>query len=201
MAMLRELLEVSSKTHSHLCPRQVLGVRMGMLAALELGLELPQTDKRLLTIVETDGCFADGVSAATGCHMGRRTMRLEDYGKIAATFIDTKTENAVRIAPKPNSRESAWDYAPDAQSRWQAQLEGYQVMPYDELLRVEHVSLNFDLARLIGKPGVRVSCEVCGEEIINGREVVHNGQSLCRGCQGNAYYHLATKGYATRDGV
>jgi formylmethanofuran dehydrogenase subunit E len=65
------------------------GVQMGRLAAELLGLDLPQSDKRLLTIVETDGCFTTGLSVATNCWVGRRTMRVEDYGKVAATFVDT----------------------------------------------------------------------------------------------------------------
>ena len=70
MAQLTDLLEQTVTLHHHLCPRQVLGVRMGMLAGELLGLELPQTDKRLITFVETDGCFADGVAVATGCTLG-----------------------------------------------------------------------------------------------------------------------------------
>jgi formylmethanofuran dehydrogenase subunit E len=69
-APLAALLQQSAALHRHLCPRQVLGVRMGLYAAELLGLALPQSDKRLFTIVETDGCFADGVSVATGCTLG-----------------------------------------------------------------------------------------------------------------------------------
>ena len=89
METLADLLAQSSVLHRHLCPRQVLGVRMGLLAAELLSLDLPQTDKRLLTIVETDGCFTTGLSVATNCWVGRRTLRVEDYGKVAATFVDT----------------------------------------------------------------------------------------------------------------
>jgi formylmethanofuran dehydrogenase subunit E len=89
MLALNQLLDRSAELHNHLCPRQVLGVRIGMYAGELLGLELPQTDKRLYTFVETDGCFADGVSVAAGCWLGRRTMRLMDYGKVAAVFVDT----------------------------------------------------------------------------------------------------------------
>ena len=42
MPPLEELLEMSSARHQHLCPRQVLGVRMGVRAGVELGLELRQ---------------------------------------------------------------------------------------------------------------------------------------------------------------
>lgn len=81
---LQKLLAEVAAQHSHLCPRQVIGVRMGMLAAELLDIDLPQINKRLLVIVESDGCFADGVATATGATVGHRTMRVEDYGKVAA---------------------------------------------------------------------------------------------------------------------
>ena len=40
--------------HSHACPRQVLGIRMGILAGKLLDIPVPQIDKRLLTITETE---------------------------------------------------------------------------------------------------------------------------------------------------
>ena len=42
-ANLSRLLERSAARHSHLCPRQVLGVRMGMAGLAALGLEAPIT--------------------------------------------------------------------------------------------------------------------------------------------------------------
>jgi len=99
MRHLSELLDASAALHQHLCPRQVLGVRLGMLAGQLFELDLPQTDKRLLAIVETDGCAADGIAVAAGCWVGRRTLRVEDYGKVAATFADTETGRTLRIAP------------------------------------------------------------------------------------------------------
>ena len=41
------------------------------------------------------------------------------------------------------------------------------------------------LEALLSKPGRRVTCEACGEEIINEREVVHEGTVLCRACAGD----------------
>ena len=64
---LDDLLTLSATHHHNICPRQVLGVRAGLLAGLLLEIPLPQPDKRLLAISETDGCFVDGLSAATGC--------------------------------------------------------------------------------------------------------------------------------------
>lgn len=191
MKTLDAVLRDCAANHRRLCPRQVLGARMGLLAAGLLGLELPQSDKRLLTIVETDGCFVDGISAASGCAVGRRTLRVEDYGKIAATFVDTQEERAVRIAPRLDVRELAQRYAPEARSRWEGQLLGYQRMPDEALLRCQWVTLNTPIAALLGKAGVRVPCDLCGEEIINRREVMLGRANLCRACAGESYYRAA----------
>lgn len=176
--------------HDHLCPRQVLGLRMGLHASDQLGLSLPQTDKRLFVFVETDGCFADGVLAATGCSLGHRTMRLVDFGKAAATFVDTLTGQALRLAPLPTVRQEAERCCPTAASRWHAQLEAYQVMPADHLFSVQPVTLTVSLQAIISQPGLRVLCDQCGEEIMNAREVRMDGRTLCRACAGEAYYVL-----------
>ena len=188
MKSLSELLVESAALHRHLCPRQVIGARMGMWAGELLGLDLPQADKRLLTIVETDGCFSDGVAVATNCWVGRRTMRVEDYGKVAATFVDTQTNTAIRIAPHPKSRQAAHSYAPDAANRWEAMLYGYQRMPADELLVAQPVQLVQTVEAIVSHAGRRVVCDHCGEEIVNEREVTVQGAILCRTCAGQGYY-------------
>ena len=187
-----ELLKTTADLHKHLCPRQVLGVRMGLAAGRYLGLALPQTKKRLLTIVETDGCGADGISAATGCWVGRRTMRIIDFGKMAATFVDIRSERAVRIAPSQASRDLAKAAAPDAHNRWEAYLLGYQRIPDEALLHMQPVALNESVKQLISRPGVRVNCAQCGEEIINEREVMVDNAPWCRACAGERYYRPLT---------
>ncbi|MCL4834963.1 MAG: TraR/DksA C4-type zinc finger protein [Caldilineaceae bacterium] len=186
--VLQAILAESSARHSHLCPRQVLGARIGIAGGAALGLDLPRRDKRLLVFVESDGCFADGVEVATGCTMGHRTLRLEDYGKIAAVFVDVASERAVRVAPQLDVRERAYAYAPGERRHYFAQLQGYQVMPDEELLTLQPVALTTPVAQIVSKPIVRTNCEKCGEEIINEREVVAGGQTLCRGCAGPGYY-------------
>jgi formylmethanofuran dehydrogenase subunit E len=181
-------LERLNAFHSHLCPKQVLGVRTGIYAGELLALALPQSDKRLFTFVETDGCFADGVVVATGCAAGHRTLRHMDYGKVAATFVDRETGRAVRIWPTAQSRARARELAPDAPDTWHAQLAAYQHMPVTELLNARAVSLAVSLEALISEPGLRVVCQQCGEDIINGREADFGGRILCRTCAGDGYY-------------
>lgn len=185
---MNQLLKQSAAMHHHLCPRQVLGVRMGMLAGTRLNLDLPQRDKRLLVFMETDGCTADGVSVASGAWVGRRTMRMVDFGKVAATFFDTDNGAAVRIHPHPASRSRAIQAAPTAPDRWHAQLLGYQRLPDEDLLIVEMVSLAVDPMSLVSREGARSWCSACGEEISNEREVVSGDHVLCRACAGDAYY-------------
>jgi formylmethanofuran dehydrogenase subunit E len=197
MKTLGELLALCSAHHRRLCPRQVLGVRMGILAGEIFGLDLPQTDKRLLSIVETDGCASDGIAVATNCWVGRRTMRVEDYGKVAATFVDTQTERAVRIVPRRGCRDRARTYAPEAGGKWEAYLLGYQRMSTEELLLAQVVQLKTPISQLISRTSVKAICDVCGEEITNEREVKRDTVTLCRSCAGESYYLLRTDVFCT----
>ena len=185
---LQDALELASARHKHLCPRQVLGARCAIAAAEKLELEVPRPDKRLLVIVETDGCFVDGVEAAAGVSVGSRTLRVEDYGKIAATFVDVRTERALRVAPQTDVRTRARDYAPEQTRRYFAMLHGYQRMPDDELLSFELVTLSTPVAAIVSRASARAICDKCGEEIINEREVIEGGRTLCRTCAGHRYY-------------
>jgi formylmethanofuran dehydrogenase subunit E len=190
MPDLSALLTLSSTRHSHLCPRQVLGVRMALAGAAALDLDLPRQDKRMLVIAETDGCFVDGLEVTAGISAGHRTLRIEDYGKVAATFIDTQTRKTLRLAPKLGVRELARSFAPDEPRHYFAQLKGYQVMPDDALFSITSVTLTVPIEQIVSRPDVRVNCCACGEEIINEREIAYQGKAFCRSCLGRGYYQM-----------
>jgi formylmethanofuran dehydrogenase subunit E len=188
MRTLDLILTESAKRHNHLCPRQVLGARIGLAGLAALGLGTPVNKTTALVILESDGCFADGIEASTGATIGHRTLHINDFGKIAATFADVKTGRAIRISPALDVRERAPVYAPDEARHYFTQLQGYQIMPDTELLRYQEVALRPSLEELISKPAVRVNCDYCGEEIINEREVIREGVTLCRTCANDGYY-------------
>lgn len=188
MKSLETLLQESAARHDHLCPRQILGARIGLAGLVALGFDEPPAKKRLLTIVETDGCFADGVEVATGCTVGHRTLRVEDYGKAAAVFVDVKTTRAVRVAPGMDVRERAYAYTPDEARHYFAQMQAYQIMPDEEMFHITEVQLTTSIEAIVSRPGVRVDCDVCGEEIMNEREVKQEGLTLCHACAGQSYY-------------
>ena len=187
---IQHLLDISARDHSHLCQRQILGVRIGLAGLSALGFDDPPTGKRLLIITETDGCFADGLSASTNCTIGHRTLRVEDYGKVAAVFVDVNTGRAVRVAPALDIRQLAYEYASDEMRHYFAQMQAYQIMPDEEMFTVNEVQLAISIESIVSRPGIRVNCDVCGEEIMNEREVKQDGLNLCRACAGNSYYHV-----------
>lgn len=191
--LLAELLAESAQGHRHLCPRQVLGVRIGLYGLRLLGLaqgahRFQNGRKRLLVIAETDGCGVDGIATATDTAVGRRTLRILDFGKVAATLVDTRSGESVRIRPAHASRELAREQVPDARSRWHAYLEAYQFLPDDDLLVAAPVELLQPVSEIISKAGARVNCASCGEEILNERELLCDGEVLCRACAGERYY-------------
>lgn len=195
--VLTPLLEESAALHRHLCPRQILGVRLGLGGLRALGFvgadwqpRFQNRRKRLLTIVELAGCGADGIATATNCSVGARTLWVEDYGKLAATLVDVLNKTAVRVAPRAEVREVAQCYAPNARSRWHAYLDAYRIMPDEQLLSIQPVRLRRPAPDILSRPGVRVDCDRCGEEITNEREVLRDGETLCRSCAGDSYYEL-----------
>jgi formylmethanofuran dehydrogenase subunit E len=57
---LLEVVERLVPLHERLCPRQVLGARIGLYGGRLLDLQLPQSlgQKRLMSFVETDVCLS-----------------------------------------------------------------------------------------------------------------------------------------------
>ena len=146
--------------HQNLCPRQVLGVRMGLLAMELLGLNA-STHSGRFAVIETDGCFAAAIAVATGCSLGKRNLRLLGYGKVGVTLVDVQLERAIRVRPHPLARERARGFAPDAATPWEAQLQGYQRMPIDELACAEPVRLALPISGLVSRVVARTRCEEC----------------------------------------
>jgi formylmethanofuran dehydrogenase subunit E len=185
-----KLLARSEKVHGHLCAGQVLGVRMSILGLREIGINDPKGNdrKNIIVFVEMDRCAADAVQSVTGCSLGRRTLRFLDYGKMAATFMNLSTGNAVRIIAREDSRQKAKDHLPEIENKYSAQLEAYKIMPDEELFNVMAVSVDIRPQDMPGRPLRRVPCDVCGEHIQDMREVYQDGKVLCVPCARGGYY-------------
>ena len=184
------LLKESAKNHGHLCPGQVLGVRMSMFGLDKIDLTDPRVKdhKRLIVFVEMDRCATDAIQSVTGCSLGHRTMKFMDYGKMAASFINIETGKSVRVVAREEAREKAKTCFPEHENKYAAQLEAYGVMSDEELFDWHWVEVSLSPQDMPGRPLKRIACERCGEHVQDMREVHLNGRVLCKACAIGGYY-------------
>lgn len=192
IAALDHELSKAAGHHGHLCPGTVIGVRMALAGLREIGVTDPRGGQRkeLLAFVETDRCPLDAFQFVTGCRVSTRSLRLYDYGKLAATFVNLKTGRAVRIVCPEETRELVDKYCPDGvEGKKERMVEAYKRMPETELFEVRPVTLKATVEELTAKVKSKVRCEGCKEWITDRREVVVDGKTLCRACAHGAYYY------------
>jgi len=191
MESISTLLEECERLHGHMCAGQLLGTRMALLGCRLIDIDDPRgADRRKLIVwVEIDRCMTDAISAVTGARLGKRSLKFVDYGKVAATFLNTENKRAVRIVALEAARSLADERYPEIENKRQRQFQAYSEATDDELFKTELVTVELSDFDLPGSPRSRVTCVVCGEGVNDGREIVDdNGDSLCRGCHKGTYY-------------
>jgi formylmethanofuran dehydrogenase subunit E len=188
-----ELLKEAEVAHGHLCAGQVLGVRMAMLGLEKLGIDDPRGKdrKRLVTYVEIDRCATDAVAVVTGCRLGKRGLKFRDWGKMAATFVDLESGRAVRVAALESSKQKARELHPEIDNKNQQQMLAYREMSDADLFSTEWVKVDVAPSEMPGYKGERIVCAKCGEGVQFKKEIVRNGETLCRGCAGEQYWTKA----------
>ncbi len=186
----QKLLDASVKTHGHLCPGQVLGVRMSMHGLDLIGIKDPKGEdrKKLIVYVEIDRCATDAIQSVTGCSLGKRSLKFIDLGKMAATYVNLKTGKAVRILAKEEARDKAKNYFPDIEDKYKAQLEAYKIMPDEDLFKWKDVKVDIPKQDMPGRPLQRITCAECGEYVQDMREMNIDGRLVCRSCGEGSYY-------------
>ncbi len=197
-AGLDELLHEAEVAHGHLCAGQVLGVRMAMLALARLGIDDPRRRtnadgelnadrKRLVTFVEIDRCATDAIGVVTGCRVGKRALKLRDWGKMAATFVDLSMElepgvyKGLRVVALESSKDRARELYPGMERNPQ-QMKAYREMPDAELFGEQWVRVPLAASEFPGYKGQRVVCGRCGEGVNFDRFVERGGERLCLPC-------------------
>jgi formylmethanofuran dehydrogenase subunit E len=189
---LEELLGECEKLHGHMCPGQVLGARMAMLGCDLIGIEDPRgaDRKKIIVWVEIDRCMADAVGAVTGVRLGRRSLKYFDYGKVAATFLNTSDGRSVRVAALDESRALADALFQEIESKKERQMRTYIEAPAEKLFKIEEVKVAYGENDAPGKPLQRVTCAKCKEGINDGREIrAEEDKILCRPCALGGYYN------------
>lgn len=190
---LDELLDECGRLHGHLCPGQILGVRMALLGCRLIGVNDPKgaDRKSLIVWVEIDRCMTDAVSAVTGVRLGKRSLKYLDYGKVAATFLNLSGNSAVRLLALEESRELADTLYAQVESRKERQMLAYRELEDERLFKIERVRVDLDEFDMPGRPRSRVTCARCLEGINDGREVFDGvGERVCRACAFGGYYNV-----------
>jgi len=191
MKNFEELLASSAEAHGHLCPGQAVGVRMAMLGCRLIGLEDPAEHrqiKKILVYVELDRCAVDAIAHVTGVKLGRRSLKFVDYGIMAATFVNLETGSAFRILSTEEARDLVALYAPGVRGKAGQQLEAYQRMPDSVLFRVQRVRVPVKDWDLPGPTRYKATCSRCGQVVRDRREVLVQGEVLCKPCAQGAYF-------------
>ncbi len=198
MQVLDEILKACETLHGHMCAGQLLGARMALLGCASIGLDDPKGAhrKKLIVWVEIDRCMADAISAVTGARLGKRSLKYVDYGKVAATFLNTETSDAVRILALESSRSLADTRHPEIASRTERQFQTYREATDAELFKIERVEVQYSDFDAPGRPRSRVVCSRCGEGVNDGREIrgPEDEQVVCRPCALGGYYHRKSVG-------
>src|SRR5579875_675315 len=195
---LQELLGEAERAHGHLCAGQILGVRMAQFALRRLGIyeprrkfldngELNPDRKRPVVFVEIDRCATDAIGVVTGARVGKRALKLRDWGKMAATFVDLDAKlgpdeyKGIRIVALEGSKQRARELYPELDKN-EAQMRAYRELPDEELFSEQWVRVPLSPKEFPGYKGERLACDLCGEGINFDRFIERDGQRLCHAC-------------------
>jgi formylmethanofuran dehydrogenase subunit E len=195
---LDELLHEAELAHGHLCAGQILGVRMAMLGLRRLNIrdprkrflpngELNPDRKRPVVFIEIDRCATDAIGVVTGARVGKRALKLRDWGKMAATFIDLDAKlgpeeyKGIRIVALEGSKEVARELYPELDKN-AAQMRAYRELPDDALFSEQWVRVPLSPSEFPGYKGERLACALCGEGINFDRFVERDGERVCLAC-------------------
>ncbi len=198
---LRSLLVHAASLHGHYCAGLAFGVKAAYAALRRLGFDNTGMEE-LVTVVECNNCFADGIQIATGCSFGNNALIYKDLGKTAATVLSRRSDSAVRVCLRPHrwegdgatelEREAGRLFArvvkerdpdPDARRRLG---EVFRQLSFatldkgeDELFDIRDVPARFpEYAPIYDS----ATCAVCGEEFMETRGLVRNGRVVCYTC-------------------
>ena len=191
LADLDGLIAECGSLHGHVCPGQVLGVRMAVLGCQLTGIDDPRgfDRKRLFVWVEIDRCVTDAVGAVTGVRLGKRSLKFLDYGKVAATFLNFSDGRAFRIVAREESRELADELYPAIVDKKERQMLTYRGADVSALFKIEQVRIELGELEMPGRPRRRICCALCGEGVNDGRDLVNAlNQRVCRSCAFGGYY-------------
>jgi formylmethanofuran dehydrogenase subunit E len=207
---LNKLLVKAGMLHGHFCP----GLAMGVMAAVHAMNRMRKAAdgmEKLLAIVETNSCFADGIQFVTGCTLGNNSLIYRDLGKAAVTLTG-RDGRGIRLSVEPDYRKNMDEEFPEYRRLFDKVVKERNRSEEDTAefkIRGREVSfkmLAVDFKRIFSEQEVTVAipeyapvhesilCDICGESIMSTRIVEKAGKKLCLSCANADYYQLEGSG-------
>ncbi|MFO8191463.1 MAG: FmdE family protein [Bacillota bacterium] len=180
--------------HGHRCMGLATGYRVAE-AALQALQSKRDINEELVAIVENDSCAVDAIQYVTGCTLGKGNLILRDYGKQAYNFARRSDGKAVRIIPRSREGKSQHELnelrrkilvgnsTDEERERFAAlntrAISEYLVSPLEDVVKIKNTAIKLpEKARIFNS----ITCAECGENVMEPRARVKNGQMVCITC-------------------
>jgi formylmethanofuran dehydrogenase subunit E len=217
---LAALLTDAGALHGHYCPGLAAGVLASFTAMKHLAvisgnpIELLAASRgfeQLVSVIEINSCFADGVQHVTGCTLGNNSLVYKDLGKTALTCALRGTSYAVRVVMKPGFEQMLREMDPEFSSLFDRVVREHEreeqlmrsfskvsnelsfsllEMPAENVFEVSEADIELpDYAQMENS----VLCRSCGEEVMETK----TEEGLCRDCAKTAYGMVDGSGVRT----
>ena len=181
--------------HGHVCPGLAFGFRAAREALRALGIG-PAQDEELVGMVEHDACGVDAFQMLTGCTLGNGSLMYHDLGKPAYSLAQRGTGGqSVRVVVRSPDWEDGERLrclgqlirsgeAGERERREYDRLRDDYIRhilsaPASEFISVSEKKLDLpERAQIFPS----VICHRCGEEVMEPRARVRDGQAVCLPC-------------------
>ena len=166
--------------HGHSCIGLAIGYRAGRIAIKD-GFKRAK-DEEVFAIVENDSCSVDAIQFMLGCTFGKGNLIFKDYGKQAFTIVERWSGRAIRMSLKPGTIDF------DRKTKEEI-LADILRLPDEKLFKIKRFKM--DKESMPGEAEIRrsVTCDVCGEEVMEGKTYKIEQKIYCIPCREKLISH------------
>jgi formylmethanofuran dehydrogenase subunit E len=186
-------IQDTTSFHGHWCPGLAIGIRAAEWALKEMG---KAPDEEIVAVVETDMCGVDAIQYLTGCTFGKGNLIHKDYGKNAFTFYRRRDGKAMRLVLRPTLYGDTGPLMRKLHHKMQAEgLSKEEEKTWQETrAKISKRIMDSDLADVFDLKAAEgpapkkarilasLTCESCGEPVMETRTRRFNDQVLCIPC-------------------
>lgn len=158
--------------HGHSCPGLAIGYRMSKAAMAFLS-DSRAKDEEIVAIVENNACGVDALQCLSGCTFGKGNFIFKDYGKHAYTLYSRNSGKGVRVVFNARSIPQNLRDDKDQFIDWLLTAQEEDILSLKEV-RIDEP----EPAGIMNS----VTCEFCGEGVMETRIRKINGRQACIPC-------------------